>query len=86
MTCATTNHSSEAGTPGALAGGLDRHRSDLAWLAVVGIVYVATTIAVAMAHPEYTTDTAMTIATSVARGSLDSTLPPGSLDTVTSAV
>ena len=83
MTCATTNHSSEAGTPGALAGGLDRHRSDLAWLAVVGIVYVATTIAVAMAHPEYTTDTAMTIATSVARGSLHSTLPPGSLDTVT---
>jgi len=83
VTRATTNRAPDAGAPGRIAGGLDRHRSDLAWLAVVGLVYVATTVAVAWAHPEYTTDRAMTIATSVARGSLDSTLPPGSLDTVT---
>ncbi len=56
MTRQTTNQASEADTPGAQANWLDRHRSDLAWLAVVEIVYVATTIAVAMAHPEYTTD------------------------------
>ena len=39
MTRATTNDSSEAGTDGALAGWLDRHRSDVAWLAVVGLVH-----------------------------------------------
>ena len=82
MTPATPSYA-EPAERRALTGWVVRHRSDLAWFAVVGLVYVATTIAVAIAHPEYRMDRAMTIATSVARGNLDSTLAPGSLDTVT---
>ena len=83
MTGVTPSRRPQAGRRGTLADWLDRHKADVAWLAVVGVVYGVTTIAVAIGHPEYATDRAMTIATSMAHGSLDSTLPPGSLDTVT---
>lgn len=57
-------------------------RAGLLWFLIVASVYVVTTIIVAN-NAGHWTDRGMTIATNIAAGRLDSGLPPGTLDTVT---
>jgi len=66
-----------------LVGRLSRRREGLLWLLVVAALYIVTTIVVANSHREYGIDRLMVIAANIAGGRLDSSLPAGSLDTVT---
>jgi hypothetical protein len=69
----------------AAASRLASDRAGLLWFLVVAAVYTVTTIVVASSNPEPRVDRAMGIAVNIARGRLDSGLPPGTLDTVTVA-
>lgn len=76
----------DAKTPGrSIFGRIAADRTGLAWLLVVAIAYILTTLAVAAGTHAAGAGRAMTVALSIAAGAPDSGLPPGTLDTATVA-